>query len=264
MNRHTVQDRKPYLLSDKDPMRSTSALMLCLILFGFLLLGDPANAEDAGARLRVGHLRVGKVLFLGNSITLHGPAPKIGWEGNWGMAATAEDKDFVHLLLSRIAKATGGKPKVKISNIADFERQLDGYKLKEGLKKELAFEADLVIVAIGENVSALDSDDAKEKFKAAFTSLLSELMQHGEPKLFVRSCFWADPVKDASMKQACEDAGGIYVDNSTLGSEETNYARAERKIEHAGVGAHPGDKGMKAIADALWSAIEKQAVKQSE
>ena len=39
-----------------------------------------------------------RVLFVGNSITLHGPRPQIGWTNNWGMAASARDKDYVHLL----------------------------------------------------------------------------------------------------------------------------------------------------------------------
>ncbi len=43
-----------------------------------------------------------RVLFVGNSITLHGPRPQIGWTNNWGMAASARDKDYVHLLQKRI------------------------------------------------------------------------------------------------------------------------------------------------------------------
>ena len=46
-----------------------------------------------------------RVLFVGNSITLHGPRPQIGWTNNWGMAASARDKDYVHLLQKRIAAA---------------------------------------------------------------------------------------------------------------------------------------------------------------
>lgn len=227
--------------------------------FTALLLAAASLPAVMAQGLKVGHLKADKVLFLGNSITLHGPAPKIGWEGNWGMAASSRERDYVHLLLSRIAKAAGGEPKASIKNIADFERQLGGLNVKHGLKDELAFEADLIVIAIGENVAALETDEAKANFKAAFTSLLSELKEHGKPTIFVRSTFWADPVKDLILKSVCEEAGGIFVDNSNLSSNDSNFARSERKFEHDGVAAHPGDRGMKAIADALWQAIEKEA-----
>jgi len=217
------------------------------------------QAVQEATELHVGELRVGKVLFLGNSITLHGPAPKIGWSGNWGMAASSQEKDYVHLLLERIAKSAGGKPAVMVKNLADFERGLQDFDLKEGLKQELAFNAELIIVAIGENASELKTEEAKAKFREAFVKLLAELKKHRRPTLVVRSCFWANPAKDQIMKQACQDAGGVFVDNSKLGSDESNFARSERKIEHAGVAGHPGDKGMQAIADSIWSAIQNRA-----
>lgn len=218
---------------------------------------DPKG--PAAAKLRIGKLRVDKVLFLGNSITVHGPAPKIGWHGDWGMAASAKERDYVHLLLEQIAKSARGKPEVMVKNIADFERRLTDFNIQEGLKQELAFEADLIIIAIGENAAALNTEDAKGKYREAFSQLLAELKKHGEPTLVVRSSFWADSAKDQIMKQACEVAGGVFVDNSKLGSDESNFARSERKIEHAGVAGHPGDKGMQAIAAALWSAIQDRA-----
>ncbi len=218
-----------------------------------------STAQKAAPELRLGTLCVGKILFLGNSITLHGPAPKIGWNGNWGMAASIQAKDYVHLFLDQIAKSAGGKPAVMVKNIADFERGLKDFDLNAGLKEELAFEADVIIIAIGENASPLKTEEAKAKYRGAFSQLLAELKKHGRPTLVVRSSFWADSAKDQIMKQACEDAGGVFVDNSKLGSDESNFARSERLIEHAGVGAHPGDKGMQAIAEALWNALQKQA-----
>ena len=220
--------------------------------------GSVEKAAPVAKELRVGNLRVNKVLFLGNSITLHGPAPKIGWNGNWGMAASALEKDYVHLLTAQIAKAAGGKLEVMVKNIADFERNLDAYNLAEGLKNELAFQPDLIIVAIGENASALTTDEAKDRFKTSFAKLLTELKTHGSPTLIVRSQFWADAAKDERMKQACLDAGGVFVDISKLGQDEANYARSEQKFEHAGVAGHPGDKGMQALADELWKTVQKR------
>jgi hypothetical protein len=213
-----------------------------------------AKAEDG---LKVGNLRVAKILFLGNSITLHGPAPEIGWTGDWGMAASARDKDYVHQLLDRISKAAGGTPKVMIRNIADFERKLSDFNIREVLKEELAFEADVVILAIGENASSPNTDETRMQFADALRDLLAQLRQHGHPKIFVRSQFWADAEKDRLLKKASGEAGGVFVDLGKLGTDPANFARSERQIEHAGVAGHPGDKGMAAIADELWRAMKQ-------
>lgn len=221
--------------------------------------GSPPSGAAGRPELQIGALEVGRVLILGNSITLHGPAEKIGWSGNWGMAASAEDKDFVHLLLGRLAKAAGGQPQSLVRNIADFERQYTTYDVAAGLKPAIDFEADLIVLAIGENVAALKTDDEKVAFRTAVSRLLSTLRGQRQPTVIVRSSFWADAAKDEALKGACDVAGGVFVDIGALGRDESNYARSERKIEHAGVAAHPGDKGMQAIADALWKSIEAKS-----
>jgi hypothetical protein len=202
-----------------------------------------------------------KVLFLGNSITLHSPAPDIGWTGNWGMAASAEDKDYVHLLLADLDKMWGQRPQSKVRNVADFERGHATFEVASKLGEELSFGADVVIVAIGENVPELGTDAAKDAFSKALAILLKELKSHGNPAIFVRSCFWPNVVKDEILRKACDEIGGSFVDISAMGKDQTLQAKAERKIEHAGVAGHPGDKGMRAIADAIFAAIDMKLKK---
>ena len=226
-----------------------------------------ATAKTA-ERLRVGNQAVDRVLFLGNSITLHGPLASIGWMGNWGMAASAPEKDYVHLLTERIAKAAGGRPRIKVRNIADFERTLSEYPIAKNLKEELEFQPDLVILAIGENAAAPRTEAERTRFLAAVSSLLAELQRRGRPTILVRSQFWPDDVKDPLLKQAVEQAAAQsrerageappvrYVDIRPIGQDPSHAARAERQIEHAGVAGHPGDKGMAAIAAALWKSIQ--------
>ncbi|MEZ5329604.1 MAG: hypothetical protein R3F19_31545 [Verrucomicrobiales bacterium] len=221
----------------------------------FLSLCLRAQGENVPA---IGELPASKVLFLGNSITLHAPAPNIGWTGNWGMAASSEDKDYVHLLTSKIAKAAGGDhPRTMVRNIADFERGYGEFETAARLKEELAFEADIVVIAIGENVAEIRSEPEAEKFSTAIKGLLSEIKTHGKPAIFVRSSFWPNAAKDDILRDVCAAEGGTFVDIGPLGSDAANKAP---EFEHAGVAAHPGDRGMAAIADAIFEAILKRAL----
>lgn len=199
---------------------------------------------------------IGKILFLGNSITTHAPLAKVDWAGNWGMAASAEDKDYVHLVLRSIAPASGKMPEAMILNIAAFERDLAGYDLLEKNKAAFDFNPDVVVVAIGENVPTLKTSANKEQFKASVLKVLRALQARHKPAILVRSCFWADRGKDEVLKEACAEAGCIFVDISSLAKDESNYARSERTFRNGGVAKHPGDKGMQAIASALIVAMK--------
>ena len=229
----------------------------CGILVGLAMLPGSASAGEP-ALARLGAAGGGKILFLGNSIKSHGAKPSIGWTNNCGMAATALDKDYVHLLTAAIAAQNAKPPRIMVGNIADFERGYATCDVAAKAQPFVAFKADLVILAIGENVGALTNAAAQTAFKDSLVRLLTALKQGGGPAIFVRSCFWASTAKDELLKQACAEVGGVFVDIGTLGKDEANYARSERKIAHAGVANHPGDRGMQAIANALFAALKNQ------
>lgn len=258
------------------PLLASTTPRLCLVMclvgpsglvaVGPLRAGEPrpeAAATTAAAAapapahrdVKFHKIKANRILFLGNSITLHGPAPAIGWLGNWGMAASTQDRDYVHLVLKAIAQTAGQEPQSLVANLARFEREYATYDLDSGLKRELAFQADLVILAIGENVPALTSEQARTTFQTSLTKLLRKLKDNGDPVIVVRTCFWPDRTKDAILEHACKAVGGIFVDASALGKDAANYARSERQFTHAGVAAHPGDRGMQALADALLKAL---------
>ncbi|MBL9182039.1 MAG: SGNH/GDSL hydrolase family protein [Verrucomicrobiaceae bacterium] len=199
--------------------------------------------------------RFQKVLFLGNSITKHGPKADIDWSGNWGMAASSEAKDYVHVFTKALSEKQGSAPEILVKNIADFERAHQGYEIAAKLKEAIDFKADLIVLAIGENVPALKTAEEKAQLLADVTALLKSLQGSRKPVILVRSCFWANAAKDEALRGACDAVKGIYVDLSALSTDKSLYGKAEREFKHAGVANHPGDKGMAAIAAALMKEL---------
>jgi lysophospholipase L1-like esterase len=196
-----------------------------------------------------------RILFLGNSITWHGPKADIGWAGSWGMAASSEDKDYVHLVTRAIAAQTGSMPQILVRTIAEFERQYATYDVDGELSDAFAFDPDLVILAIGENVSPLESGEARMTFREGVRRILRCALARRHPLIVVRSCFWADATKDSLLAEACAEVAGLFVDAGPIGREAANAARSERVFSHDGVAGHPGDRGMQALADAILRAI---------
>lgn len=219
------------------------------LLFALIALLCGATTASAQAKPQ-------KVLFVGNSITKHGPKADIDWQGNWGMAATSADKDYVHLVTQALAAKQGAQPEVMVKNVADFERNHVGYDIVGKFADAAAFKADLIILCIGENVAALKTPEAQAKYQERVTDLLKTLKSNPQAAVIVRSSFWANTAKDAAMRQACEAVGGTFVDISVLSKDEKNYARSERPYKHAGVANHPGDRGMAAIAEAIVKTVK--------
>jgi lysophospholipase L1-like esterase len=199
--------------------------------------------------------RVERILFLGNSITLCAPAPEVGWTDNWGMAASAAEKDYVHLVVDGLAQRLGKRPEFLAANIADFERRYDQLDLGVQFREQLDFGADVVVVAIGENVPPLDSAEKQAAFRNRFLKLLTTVQNRGRPAIVVRGTFWPEPTRNEILRQCCAAVGGVFVDVAALGQDPSNFAKSERTISHSGVGIHPGDKGMRAIADAILKAM---------
>ena len=68
-------------------------LRILLAVIGIISLSTTASAQAQPQR----------ILFVGNSLTSHGPKADIDWHGNWGMAATSLDKDYVHVVTKALA-----------------------------------------------------------------------------------------------------------------------------------------------------------------
>lgn len=193
-----------------------------------------------------------KVLFLGNSITLHEICHSIGWHWNWGMAATCEENDYVHQVLKGL-KARWGKVNHCVTNVGDWETGFwrDEVFELERFVQAREFSADVVIVRLGENVSGerIKEYDFCEKFREFLRFFVRDGAQ-----LIVTNLFWQYEEIDNMVMKVAKEFGAKCVELNDLGYDDTNKALGV--FEHYGVSLHPNDKGMKAIADRILEVIE--------
>lgn len=188
-----------------------------------------------------------KLLFLGNSITRHGKKPDIGWYGDYGMAASCEQNDYVHRLIGMLER-DGKKPSYCVCNMSEWESSWDDALLDARYGKAKLFGADVVIVRLGENAKLLDR---AAEFMPHYENLITHFAGDGA-RVAVTDLFWEYEPFDALVKALAKDKGYRFAQIHDLGNSDE--MKATGMFEHAGVAAHPSDKGMQNIAERIYRA----------
>jgi len=213
-----------------------------LLTFAFFVLALSACSHPNRVfTARIGHVH--RVVILGNSIVKSPPAKQLGWHGDWGMAASAPEHDFVHLLIDSIH---AHKPDVEITflSISSFERN---YRVFDLRSLDSLRGADLYIVKLAENVL-----DTATDYIPFYDRLFRYLDTAGGVRVITDGFWRRNPVNDRLEKYAHEN-NEPFIDISDLSRDTSMEAR--HRFSNHGVSVHPGDKGMKAIADRIWDYI---------
>ncbi len=192
-----------------------------------------------------------KVLFFGNSITRHEPNASIGWHGDWGMAASSKEKDFVHLIVAELDKRYG-KVDYCIAQGAkwEWEYRRSEEVLDEYYSEVKKFDADIIIIRIGENITA--QKHLEVSCKPHFATAVDYLVGKNAKKVVITDMFWYSVYNDC-LREVCEEKGYTFCHLTDL--EEDERTMAKGLFEHAGVAGHPGDFGMQCIADRILACI---------
>lgn len=210
-----------------------------------------------------------KILFVGNSITIHPPSDALGWSGNWGMAATCEENDYVHRLMSAIHEKY---PNVeyKIVSAWDFEKNF--YDLsrisKDKYKEYINFDADIIICSIGANINNSSNEDDSgfitnyELTAENYRDIVNYFNPYNDAKIIPCITTLSRSVVRNTIRECVQAEGWECVDWSDL----TSYVYTGKPYKSAsvfsdnvssGVLAHPGDYGMQIMAERLYEPTEK-------
>jgi len=211
-----------------------------------------------------------RIQFWGASTTQHGASPSLQWFGNWGMAASSEDKDYVHRLVARLEEefypskvnyhivATSGFDaaiSTDTSTSTDYSKQQDYINIKNAVT---ALQPNIIVTSMTGNLKNTTIEDCVFN---AYTQAY-DMMYGIVPEAII-------------LKQYCSLSHKPYVERVALKLAD-RYAEMNKTFIHqhsqlvghpeyfaseyllldppqTGVAAHWNDKGMDEIARIMFN-----------
>ena len=139
----------------KGEMRNIVSIAIAAVMLLCASCAEKAPAKPSfpsgpeGTEPEINQIDSFRVLCIGNEITFCAPDQELGWRGNWGLAATCRDNDYVHQLGSML---NNDRPTaVTALDLREWEKDMSadpGQFLGSSLDG-----TDLVVIKLGENVS---------------------------------------------------------------------------------------------------------------
>lgn len=200
------------------------------------------------------------IVIIGNSLLTHPISEKIGWTHVSGMAASSIEKDYVHVLLDSLSdRLPDTAINFRISNFASFERNPN--TLERWIVDSLvSFKPTIVIFQLGENIN--EKKDL-HLFKKKYIELIKLFKEKNDAVTICTTPFFPSALKNNTVESVSLETKSYLIDLSSLVLlDSENYAKNEKdyigdkslwKVD--GIGAHPGDVGMKNIANRLFVVI---------
>jgi hypothetical protein len=230
-----------------------------------LCIAGQANSANA-VDYYLGTMKANKILFLGNSITSCYP-------NMYGLHASEESKDYVHLLTNKINTTTGGNLALSLMddtvwvdgelqpgtanvlNIAHiFERNYRTYSASK-LQYQIDAQPNIVVMEFGENVDMSETAFNADVFESKLREMVGDFQSSSDPVFFFTSMILGSNSTIDGIKQkiVSEDPmHRVFVDMSAISANAATYITS--------VDNHPNDAGMALIANNLYSAMETYAV----
>ena len=226
-----------------------------------------------------------KVLVIGNSYTYHTPNLSYGWIGDWGMAASAPEKDYVHQLQAKLQDVNSGV-QMKWFNISNLEKYYLADDVEVNAPKyyqeAIDFDADVIIATFGANIGdgTWEGDDEYENVSQPFTKdhykyIIDKFNPDNDAVVIAGNTMSEKTDLSISKKEAisaaAQENGYIFVDVADIitnypakaeyvaegGAEKYKNALdptvTESRVIYEAVLTHPGDEGMKLIAERLFN-----------
>ena len=211
-----------------------------------------------------------RILFWGASTTKHTPNASLGWYGNWGMAASAEENDYVHKLVSYLeeefypSKVTfeviaASTLDVDLTSCTDANKDWTNHvqyrEIEETIKQ---LKPNIIVTAMTGNMGA---DTSVEVAYNAYKQFYDMMYSYGPDTIIIaQHCGLSCKVRnDKVIEQLDKDySDKVFFDYHVNPTMKLDPANLAPEFEHSGVAAHWGDKGHNLVATTCFNLLKPE------